>query len=329
MGSIMGITITNSRIKTYQRCKRQSHYKDRKNLALNRPELPLKRGSWIHELLHEQSTTGLWLPKHKGLTREFMKMFPEEREMYGDLPGDCARIMSSYVLTYKKEDANSNVLFAEQEFTAKLPHGHTLLFKPDKVTEDEWGIWLWEHKTHKNFPRADYRFLDVQTARYVWGLRQNGIDCTGVLWDYIRTKPPTVPTLTKTGKVARVARMDTDLYTFVTGLKRLGVDPRDYRDKITALRQNNTFFRRERVPRPDRVVATLVKEAVVVADEIERGFVATRSIDRSCEYMCSFRDLCISDLYGGNTKLIIKQKYHVRKEGEYYGDRDEAIEDAS
>jgi PD-(D/E)XK nuclease superfamily len=316
-----GLTISNSMVKTYQRCQLQYLYKFEDMLAPNHSELPLKRGLWMHELLAVHYTGGDWLKHHKSLTKKFNKLFEEERERYGDLPDHCYRLMKGYLLKWKKEDEKFDVLATEQEFDVKLPHGHRLKFRVDLIIEDEWGIWLVEHKTHKSLPHGDYRFLDVQTTRYLWGLGQEGINCTGVLWNYIRTRPPTRPKLLKRGGLSNARRnIDTELYTFLRTLDELGLPRSDYRDKIKALRRSDNYFRRERVPRGKPVVEQLVREAVAVADQIERGVLPIRSVERSCEWMCSYKDLCISDLYGGNTKALVKSKYHVREPGEYYAD---------
>lgn len=316
----MGIKITNTMVRTAQRCQMQYLYKFEDMLAPNRPGIPLKRGSWIHELLEIHYTGGDWRLHHMKLRAQFLKMFEEEREYYGDLPDHCNRLMRGYLLKWAEEDKNMRIICAEQEFTVKLPHGHTLQFKVDLVTEDEYGVWLWEHKTHKTIPRSDYRFLDVQTTRYLYGLAKNGLRPTGILWNYLRTKPPTVPKLTPKTGVLSNRKIDTELYTYLVTLKKLGLNPRNHRDKINWLRRSEEYFRRVRTPRPWSVVNQLVREAVVTADRIERGIQPVRSVDRTCEYACSYKDLCITDLYGGDSESLIKANYHTREPGEYYGD---------
>lgn len=272
----------------------------------------------MHELIAAHYSGVGWETKHAELTKEFNKLFEEEKVIYGNLPDECDRLMKGYILRWRKEDRKiKQVIMVEEALEAPLPHGHTLAFTPDRVVEDDWGTWLVETKTHKKIPTGEYRFLDVQTARYFYGLLKKGIKVTGILWDYVRTRPPTVPRLTKTGLVKGLARMDTELYTFVSGIKNLGLNPNDFTDKIRQLKRSEDYFRRVRTPKPLPVVKQLVREAVVTADAIERGVQPVRSIDRSCEWQCAYRDLCISDLYGGNTESLIKLKFHVREEGEY------------
>lgn len=309
--------ISNSMAKSYLRCSRQYDYKYNKLLTSVTTGLPLYRGSWLHELLQANYETGDWKKRNRQLSKEFMALFEEEREVYGDLPTICSSIMESYCYTWREADEAWTVIAVEQEYEVPLPHGHTFVFKIDMLVEDEYGIWLVEHKSHKTLPDDSYRFMDTQTARYAWGLTQLGIPVIGVVWDYLRTKEPTKPHMNKNGKVSR-AKLDTDLFTYVSTLQENGIDLREYKDVILALKRNNTFFRRVTMPKPDIIAATLIEELVTTADQIERGDPPVRTIDRSCAYMCSFTDLCVTELYGGDTSLMLKTKYREATAKDYY-----------
>lgn len=313
---------SNSKLKAYNRCKRLYDYKFVKNLAPNRPGLPLKRGLWLHDMLQGHYVEGGWKPRWKALNGQFMGMFEEEREYYGDLPGETKRIMQSYEYHWKKEDSGLVIIAAEQEVEVPTPHGHTMVFKFDLIVEDEIGRWLVEHKSHRSIPRDDYRFLDVQAKRYVWGLNEVGTygEITGILWNYLRTTPPTIPKLRPKLGGMSTRKINTDYLTVRRFIRDNDLDPDDYRDVLSRLKKHNDYFRRERVPAPKKVVERLVKEAVLTADEIdERGVKPIRAIERGCEW-CDFKDLCITQLYGGDARMLLKSKYHVREEGEYYAD---------
>lgn len=258
-----------------------------------------------------------WEKRHKQLTKKFNSMFEEERELYGDQPTICRNIMEGYEYHWRKEEEHWEVIAVEEEFSVELPHGHIFRFKVDGIITDEWGMWLLEHKSHKTLPDDNYRFIDLQTARYVWALKKLGYPIDGVLWNYIRTKEPSKPKLTQKGVLSK-AKLDTDLFTFVQGLKELGIDPREHRDVILALKRHNSFLRRVKTPKPDLISKTLIKEIVTVADAIERGSEPTRSIDRSCVYMCSYMDICMTELYGGDAKQIISSRYRSATTDDYY-----------
>lgn len=316
--------ITNSMVKAYQRCPRQYWYKFDEKIVPRSVALPLKRGSWLHELLETKYSGGDWRARNEELAREFNGMFEEERIQYGDLPEICANIMMAYEYTWRDEDREFDVLCVEEEFEVPLPHGHTLVFKVDGIIEDEWGKWLLEHKSHKTLPNSEYRFIDMQSARYVWGLNKLGWDLTGVLWNYIRTKEPTKPPLLKSGGISKAKRYDTDAFTLLRTLKEYGLDPHDYRDVIIKAKNNqSTFFRRERVPKPATVMKELVADVVHIADTIERGYHPTRSIDRSCTFTCSYLSVCSTSLYGGDVRDIIETHFQTATKETYYGYTDE------
>lgn len=283
-----------------------------------RSSLPLKRGSWLHELLEAKYSEGDWHERNEELAEEFNRMFDEEKEMYGDLPSICSHIMRSYDYHWKHEDVNMTWVAVEQEFEVELPHGHTMVFKVDGIVEDEYGMWLAEHKTHKSYPKGEYRFIDMQSAKYVYGLRKLGYPITGVLWNYLLTVEPKKPALLKDGTRLSKAKIRTDAITFMEAIKEYGLDLDDYKRDIVRLRDHADFFRRERVPKPEIVAKTLVREAIITADEIERGYEPTRSIDRSCEMFCPYMDVCLTELYGGDASSIISMNFQKATKDDYY-----------
>jgi hypothetical protein len=281
----------------------------------------------LHELLEAHYTGYGWEKKQKELTKEFNKLFEEEREYYGNLPEICRRIMRGYVYHWREQDSGLTVVEVEKEYEIELPHGHTYAFKIDALVEDEYGLWLMENKSHKTIPGDDYRFLDIQTTKYVYGLIQLGYPIIGVLWNYLCTIEPKKPKLVghreKDGPRLSKARIRTDVLTFVEALHEYGLDPQQYRDDIVRLKRHNTFFRRERVPRPAGVMKRLMQETIVVADEIERGYKPIRTIERGCENFCPYLNLCMTSLYGGDTKPFEKN-FQKAKVSDYYGYAEES-----
>lgn len=310
--------ITNSQAKAFLRCQNQYSYKFDRLLVPKMLALPLKRGSWLHELLEAHYRGEDWRQANEELAIEFNRMFEEERERFGDLPTICADIMQAYVYHWREEDAGFKILAVEETFEVDLPHGHTLKFRVDGIVEDDYGRWLLEHKSHKTYPNDNYRFIDVQSSRYVWALNKLGWEIEGVIWNYLRTKQPTKPKMTKMGRLSK-AKLDTELFTYVRGLKELGLDPRDYSDVISRLKKHNTFFRRERVPKPKKVIETFVREIVHTADTIERGYHPDRSVERSCSHSCDYLELCMTELYGGDARQVQNLRYRGATEQDYYG----------
>src|SRR3546814_16765820 len=71
--------------------------------------------------------------------------------------------------------------------------GVTLKLRLDMLVEDEYGLWVVDHKTHKTIPKTTDRLLDLQSPLYVWACHQAGIPVHGFIWNYVLAKAPSVP----------------------------------------------------------------------------------------------------------------------------------------
>jgi hypothetical protein len=324
------VLISNSLLRTVTECERKYYYKGVKQLVLNRPSTPLKRGSWLHELLEAHYLGEGWEKRHRTLVKEYIRLSDEDKEYYGNLPDDCEMLMRRYVYHWRSVDRHLKIIAVEKVFELPWPHGHLFQGKFDVIVEDEYGVWLMEHKSHKTLPDDDYRFQDIQTARYVYTLNKLGTygDITGILWNYIVTTLPKKPAILKDGSRLSKRKIKTDALTLIAALKEYGLDPRDYRDDIIRLKKRSSdYFRRVPTPIQVPVVERLVKEGVLAADrieELERGRTPIRNIGRHCTYSCDYQDLCIIELYGGNPKPLIKAKFHKELPLSYHGTTEEA-----
>jgi hypothetical protein len=320
----------------FRRCIKQSEYKYVHRLKPVRLGSPLKRGTWVHALLEEDAKGGNWKKLHKKLSAQFNDMFDEEKDFYGDLPTEIKHVMQSYFWHYKKDVWKWHEV--ELELTAELPNGVLLRIKFDGLIENQFGLWLVDHKTHKTLPKLDYQMLDTQSPIYIWVAQQNDIPVNGFIWNYLRWKAPTWPQLAYEGTAReRLSKraIDTDYPTFLRGLKRLGQDPDDHSDQLAKLKarryhprepQTSEFFRRVVMEKSDELIQRVLKEAMRTADRMN-GYDFTdpdaveRTVGRHCEFMCSYKDLCTMELLGGNTRPLIKQNYEVGDPMSYYHDK--------
>lgn len=325
--------LTNSMLGAFRRCIKQSEYKYVHRLKPKMLGKPLKRGTWVHSLLEEDAKGGDWKALHKKFVQRFNTMFDEEKDYYGDLPDEISRIMKSYFWHYKNDPWKYHEV--ELELTAELPNGVLLRIKFDGLIENQFGLWLIDHKTHKTLPNITYRMLDTQSPIYVWVARQNGIPVNGFIWNYIRWKAPTIPQLLKDGsRLSKTAR-DFDYPTLKKALKGYGLDPAPYQDQLDVLKNQrykhgelgtSSFFRREVFEKPDELINRVLKEAMRSADRMNSydwsdPEAVERTVGRHCEFMCSYSDLCTMELMGGNTRPLIRQNYEVGDPMSYYHDR--------
>jgi hypothetical protein len=314
------VRLSNSKIKTFRRCENMYRYKYVEKLRPKLKAVQLERGSWIHDLLQHFYDGEDWKARHKELTKEFYNLFEEEREHLGDLPQECLRIMRAYLRRWKAEDKRWNVIDSEMNETITLPNGIEFNFIIDLVIEEDGGLWIVDHKTSKSFMDSDFMLIDAQLARYHYALEQLGgyTPLRGIIFNELRTKPPAIPEVLKSGGLSQRKNIDTDVATYLRAIRRHGLDPEDYRDLLLRLARTkeNDFFRRTRLPKDRPLTRQLMRELGWTAQEIQRAELRNRfprTPDKSCSWGCDYQDICIVELFGGDPTQLIKSNFEVVK----------------
>jgi PD-(D/E)XK nuclease superfamily len=328
--------LTNSMLTAFRRCIKQSEFKYVHRLKPKRLGSPLKRGTWVHKLLEVDAKGEDWRKEHKRLSRKFNEMFDEEKDFYGDMPTEILRVMKAYFWHYKHDPWKYHEV--ELELTAELPNGVLLRIKFDGLIENQWGLWLVDHKSHKTLPNTEYRLLDTQSPLYIWVAHQNGIPVNGFIWNYLKWKAPTVPKLVYASsshpRLSKTAT-ETDYPTLRKALKDYGLDASEYADRLAyykSLRyspgepQNSPFFFRSVYEKDEGLIGRVLKEAMRSAERMNTydfsdPEAVERTVGRHCQFMCSYTDLCTMQLLGGNTRPLIRQNYKEGDPMDYYHDR--------
>lgn len=330
---------THSMLKTFRRCPKQAEFKYYHRLKPKRLGTPLKRGTWVHALLEAHGNGEDWRALHAKFTNEFNQLFDEEKDFYGDMPGEIYQIMLSYMWHYKNDPWK--YIANEMTLEAELPDGTIYRGKVDALIENQFGLWLVDHKTHKTLPDSNFRLLDAQSALYLWAARENGINVQGFIWNYIKWKAPSVPKLLVKGDRISDAACDTDYPTFVKALKKykeenpttFKIRPQD-KEKAARLKgqqyefgkiQTSDFFRRQVLEKSPSMIERVLKENFHTSMRMhDYDFSETdtveRVVDRGCSFSCSYVDICTTQLMGGNIRPLIKQNYIVGDPNDYYND---------
>lgn len=330
---------THSMIKSFKGCPRQSLYKYIDRLKPKAVSKPLKRGTWMHYLLEEHHAGRDWEAKHLELSRQFDGLFDEEKDFYGDLPTECLTLMRSYVWHYKADPWK--VLETEFTVETEFPDGRLYRGKVDALIENQFGLWLVDHKTHAQLPDHNFRLLDAQSSLYLWAAKRNGIPVQGFIWNYLKTKPPSEPTLLKDGSRFSKRMGETDYLTYSRAIKRLR-DERGYRitradvemgNRLKQHRyvpgepQTSPFFRRDILEKDNAMLRRVAMESYHTSKRMheypfDRRDIVERNVDQKrCRYMCSYTDVCTAELLGNNIKPLLKQNYKVGDALDYYEDR--------
>ena len=327
-----GIT-THSMMKTMRRCPKQFEYKYIQRLKPKVLGRPLRFGTWMHALLEADYKGEDVQAVHARFTKEFAGYFDEEKEELGDLPRDVWRTY----LSYKWHYANDPWIVHDVEFTLEvtLPDGNLYRCKLDMLIENQYGLWIVDHKNHKTLPRLDFRILDAQSALYIWAALKNKIPVQGHIWNYLVSKPPHQPVVIKSGaRFSEKGLGSTDYPTLVRAIKKHGFDPNDYAHLLRRLRgeryvpgamQTSSHFRRDILEKTPGMLKRVANEAFTThirqnAYRWDKVGSIERVPDRSCGFSCSYQDLCTMELFGGQTAQLRRQRYQIVDPNYYYND---------
>ena len=316
------IEVTQSLIRDWRTCHRNYHYKWVENIEKKKNAIPLYRGSMIHEIIEAKLEGKDWKGVLTAYQEEYDNLFVEEKAEFGDIPGEVKRIMKAYFREYKDDKLRFMTLGgkkSEHKVKVELVPGKVIFKgKLDAIAEDDHDrVWLVEHKSHKKFPTEDFRFTNLQVAIYSWALeQQDKISSDGILWNYIRTKPPIIPDLLKNGELSKRKNIDTDWVTYLGEIKKHGLNPKDYADMKELLTGNRpAFFRRVFFPISEKVRKNIVNDFKETALEIYSlgGKSKARNLGRHCSW-CSFNQVCHADLAGLDVNFILKHEYKERED---------------
>jgi hypothetical protein len=328
-------TISNSKLKCFNRCQRQYYYKFIMGLQAKKKKEVLERGSLVHECLEHYYLKGgdpqAMVPVLKSYKKKLSKMFDEERVLYEEIPHEVAQIMRGYHRHWKTLDHYELATYQgkpiiETAFEIPLTKNVILGITLDRALEDDQGIWVQDTKTAKNLPSDNFRTTDTQSTLYEWGLEKvMGIKSAGMIWDYVRTKVPTEPQLLVRGGLSKNSRIDTDQYTYLRALKKHGLDRKDYEDFLKTLPTTKSFYHRIKCPRDTHLMRETLKMAMIVGERIHNlskksEDYYTRSISYLCDRDCEFRELCSAEMQGSDTKFMVDHYFEPRKEDKY-GDK--------
>jgi hypothetical protein len=322
------VHVSVSKLKVWKSCQQKFNYKYVQKLKPKTKSRPLTLGGLVHKCLESHDEGENWVQVIKDYnTNEFSKLFLEEKAELGDIPHDCLRICRAYFNHYSEIDKYFDTICCEVGFQIRVP-GTQIVIEGiiDKVARNNktGKVWGFEHKTmKKDLPTETYRSTDIQTTVYEWALAlmapELGFepkDLGGMMFDYLRTKPPTMPKLLL-NKTMSKAKIDCDKWTYIEELKRNGLNPEDYKDFIATLDSNNSF---SRIPlaKSKAMVKIMLQDFVNgVHQMVEWQDKPTRNLAWTCDRpKCDYRQLCLADIQGLDLKPIIDQFFEQKEEEE-------------
>lgn len=329
-----------SMIKAFRMCPMEAMFKYHLRLKPKVASTPLTRGKWVHSIMEDHYNGVDWRPTHKKLSSQFSKLFDEEKEKLGNLPEEIDLLMASYFWHYGDPSVAGTeweVHEVERLIEAEMPNGHLFRGKVDMIVEDEFGLWLVDHKTHGRFPDWSYRLLDEQSTLYTWAARENDIPVQGFIWNYVSTAGFPKYQVLKNGKTFYKKSFDapTTYPAFARAIKRAKAEHPDtflkdktdlaeYKERLSWLKrqrwqgpeapQTSEFFRRDVLSKDDELIQRVLKSSTRTSERMHSyDFTDPDSVERdvnACKgFFCSYKDLSMGQLVNGDFEMIAKRNY--------------------
>lgn len=311
-----------SKVKCWRSCNKKYEYAYVRNLQAKRKPAAMFRGTILHEMLEARDTKGNCPKSAQDVflkyQEQYGQLFESEREFYGErFMDDIWRIYRGYVRTYKDNSwrVQSTEGKVQTQLTSKIEfEGHY-----DLAVLASRRRWLVDRKSHKVIPTAEERFNNFQLLLYAeaWNRehpRSNQVD--GIIWDYIRTKAPTIPEVLKSGALTRRKDLDTDVFTYRKAIRDNELDEDAYTLVLRDIEQRSIdrFYQRVSLPIPSKEITKIVVDEFVQTAEMMR---TSKHFPRNATYTCNrceFYSLCTAELSGINAKFVEKSDYEEREE---------------
>lgn len=173
-------------------------------------------------------------------------------------------------------------------------------------------LWLMETKfPQQRFRTDDNLDLDGQIGTYQYAAHRLGYPIVGTIYNQILGRLPAIPKINKDGSISRAA-VYTDWETYANFVIKQGLNLDDYQEMIGKL-VDFKFFQRNHIYRP-------LIETRLFARDMERRIwdmqKSKKHIYRSessiiCG-MCSYRELCLESLKGGDIEYIIENQFEPK-----------------
>lgn len=313
-----------SKVQAWRSCNKKYEFSVIRNLQAKRKPAQLLRGTILHEMLEARDNYSADETSEKAgdiflkYDAKYGKLFEEEREFYGEnFMDDIWRIYKGYTRTYKKDDWKvlATEGLVQTQLTPKIMfEGHY-----DLRVSSHGRRWLVDRKSHRVLPTAEERFNNFQLLLYVeaWNREapHQGVEkVDGIIWDYLRTKAPTIPEVLKSGQLTRRKDLDTDVHTYRAAIRanELDEDGYDYYLKELEKRSVDKFYQRVPLPIPSKeMVNTVVQDFTHTAEMMRTAKHFPRNATYTCG-RCEFFRLCNAELTGINAKFVEKSDYEQR-----------------
>lgn len=317
--------ISYSRFSTYLSCPYKHYLGYVQRLTLKKPVRPLYFGSDFHKLLELRGDKEALRQAKEDIRDKFYEMPGSWQTELGDsYVEDLFTIFRDYVRVYRGAPLPQKT---EEPFEILLGYckGEPVYFVGvidelylQKINGKK-RILIGEHKTFNQRPDMNTLTMNTQKCLYAKATQTlRGILPEGVIWDYIKSAPAKEPIwLEKSHRFSESKSADITPYSWSRACKSKGITDKSVIKRGSELYNGNVgnfFFRVKQDFYPQMVEDIWEGFVYTCKDMAKRGSTnKTKNVTRDCKW-CSFRDICFSEMSGGDTAYIIEKNYKEKEE---------------
>lgn len=313
--------VSYSRFSSYLSCPYKHHLAYNECLKAKKVVRPLVFGTDFHKLLELRSDPRKVAKALKSIEGVYYNLpAGQQTELGENYIEDLTSIFEDYLEVYLEAKVPS---VTEQKFELEIGSiaGEKVIFVgvideayKSKVNGDR-QLKIGEHKTFNQRPDMNTLVMNAQKCLYAKAsLFLYGVLPKSVIWDYIRSTPAAYPVwLSKSGKFSEANSQQVTPMSWRRACEIKHIDD----EKIIAIGDKykgnivNYFFRCELETVPEMVDDIWDGFRYISREIVLRGGKnKTKNMTRDCKF-CSYRDICYTEMTGGNRNDIIAQAYVV------------------
>lgn len=318
------MNISHSRVACYLSCPYKHYLAYEIGVAVDKPVRPLRFGTDFHKLLELRNRPEELEEAKKAIEDAYYQMPATWQSDLGeDYLQALNEIFMDYCTLYKDTMQPTET---EHEFNIEIGklNGEPVIFKgvidelyKRKHKDGQKYIKLGEHKTFNKKPDHNVLVMNTQKNLYAKAVQLLfGFLPETVIWDYIHSTPADEPVwLTKSNRFSNAKSTKITPFSYIRACERHNVIDDETLVKARQYEENiqNFFFRCEM-----DIIPSMVDQVWWSFKHAARQIVLhghknkIRNMTKDCAF-CDFRDICYTQLTGGNLENLIQTKYTVTK----------------
>lgn len=327
----MGLSLSTSAFNDAARCLKRYEYRY-VDLLVPKPRdvrPVMRRGIWIHRCL-ELADQGLDWGVELGQMWKWALNAGVPQEDADKTYAETQELVEDYLAYWSgHEEAPGPWTLEGTEIPVEWSPkpGLVLSATIDVLKRDAKGnLWIWERKSTQEIPDSDWRCVDPQTMLQYLYAREGGLDITGIMFDYICTRPGRTPRITRTGRLYQSDEgMQTRARYFAVaeGEMRKAHQPESYVNECRSrLVADGMWFQRYPTFRPDLNAIETLRDVAQVARQVrsahETGYFPRSVNVLDCRLFCPYGKLCMREYQTGQISAAWRDEYMTTADQEQW-----------